>query len=93
MGKFKKGDWVYNVKGGMKKLGYITGVMDDAGYCKMITVEGAMRGYNPFVVYGMYLKPAEVNFSNQDLDVLIDLSLQLGDKQWFKELVKRKITI
>jgi hypothetical protein len=82
MSVIKDGDWVihkkYNVLGFVEK--------DDEDYFYMKHEEIVLANHIGLRVHKDEIKHSNTRIESKDLELLIDMALETGDKDWFMEL-------
>lgn len=81
MDKVAEGDWVHACHNMNKVTGYVVGFHDD-GVVVQTTIP---KGYGVVVLPVSELIPGSEVIWMDDIPTLIDLSLQLRDREWFEK--------
>lgn len=88
--KIREGDWVIC----RDKIGYVKQIIEPVREARVKFVRDGDRKCINFVstcYFGeLSLAPIEAYYSLEQLNFLIDLSLETKDKEWFKELSERR---
>ncbi|KZM54934.1 hypothetical protein A3Q35_13340 [Aeribacillus pallidus] len=94
---FDVGDWVRFKSGKVEIYGFIDGfskINDTVFITKVFSVRDKKRVYYEWKfssaqVEKYRLEPIDADLIDEDLNALIDLSLDTKDREWFLELTKR----
>ena len=92
------GDWVKIRLDTIQIFGYVEHIFknDDLQIRRVYAIDenGNKRIYNPKFNYGLYevgrVEVLKTEIGTEDLNELINLALDMNDREWFMELTKRK---
>ncbi|MNT35458.1 IDEAL domain protein [compost metagenome] len=84
----REGDWVYGIISHKKLIaGYVLEEVNGSVRIKIVYPEKSVID-EAILVEGFNAAPLSSQLVTEDLKVLIDMALSLGDKEWFNELTE-----
>lgn len=89
----KEGDWVdVKLVGTTEKLnGYVNrlNVIEGSGILEVCVWDDDLDDFIEVRVHRLEINPALTETTEEDIKTLVDLALDMGDKEWFEELSAR----